>query len=263
MEMIEVPGARLSSLALGHGKESPVAMLHGLVAGNMAQWYFGAALSLSASRRVVLYDQRGHGESSLPSDSARARFDLDSQVADLRAVLAHHQLADKAIDLVGHSMGALIALRFALRHMQQLRHLVLVDAPMPACDYVAPGLRIAAGDLDSTQLPLGAAGLPHPAAQGRRQQRQRRRIEALISASSLIDDVHAMGPESDEQLAKLDRPVLLIYGSRSPCLPAAYHLQRVLPRCELALLDCGHYVLEEAPEALRQQLEAFLPVGRA
>ncbi|AXQ29251.1 alpha/beta hydrolase [Solimonas sp. K1W22B-7] len=250
MQMISVNGAELSSMELGRDKGSAVVMLHGLVSGNMASWYSAVATPLSGARRVVLYDQRGHGGSSIPGSG----FDLDSQVADLQAVISHHGLSGQPVDLVGHSMGALVALRFALRHPQQLRRLVLVDAPMPARDYVAPsllGVTSPAALAEYVEVQLGGLG-------GRRRERLHQRLSALFFDSTLMSDVLEMASESDTELAALHRPVLLVYGRRSPCLAAGQHLQSVLPQAQLELLDCGHYIIEESPAALRALVDRFL-----
>lgn len=252
MDTIKVEGAELSSLTLGPPGSSAVAMLHGLVFGNMASWYSPLALPLSASRRVVLYDQRGHGGSSLPTGG----FDLDSQAADLDLVLRHHGLASASVDLIGHSMGALIALRFALRHPGRVRRLALVDAPMPARDHVGSTLRHI-----MSQDGLAAYLEAQPGARGgtgRIQDRLYRRLSALFFGSTLIADVLAMDMEPEASLAALQMPVLLVFGARSPCIGAGHHLQRLLPQGKLILIDCGHYILEEAPALLRAHIEKFL-----
>ncbi|WP_051361926.1 alpha/beta fold hydrolase [Solimonas soli] len=250
MELIGVPGAQLATLALGARSAPPLVMLHGLVSGNMASWYSSLASPLSASRRVILYDQRGHGASSLPRDG----FDLDRQADDLGRVLAHHGQADAGVDIVGHSMGALIALRYALRRPRAVRRLVLVDAPMPAREHVAPsfaGLRTA-DDLGAW-LDQQFAGLG-----GRRRERQQQRLQALFFASTLRADVQAMDAEPDAALAALKLPVLLVYGRASPCRAAGERLAAVLPQAALEWLDCGHYIPEEAPQALLAALTRFL-----
>ncbi|MDB5968863.1 MAG: alpha/beta hydrolase [Hydrocarboniphaga sp.] len=249
---IAVNGAQLSSLALGAGDGTPLVMLHGLISGNMASWYSAYATPLARARRVLLYDQRGHGDSSLPSGG----FDLDAQAADLLAVLAHHGHADTAVDIVGHSMGALIALHFALRHPRRVQRLVLVDAPMPARDHVAPSLL----GVTSPEALAAYVDAELPAS-GRRRERLLKRLSALFFGSTLMQDVLAMNAEPDAALAALDLPVLLVYGRRSPCLAAGHRLQRLLPRAQLELIDCGHYIPEEAPAALRAQLDAFLSVA--
>jgi len=251
METIEVAGAQLSAMSLGQGPAT--VMLHGLATGNMATWYSSFASPLAASRRVVLYDQRGHGGSSTPASG----FDLDTQADDLEAVIAAYGLQGKAIDLVGHSMGALVALHFALRHPQQLRRLVLVDAPMPAREHVGPSLRNV-----QTREQLAAYAEQELAAVvglgGRRREKLLQRLNALFFESTLVADVLAMGAEPQAALAALRVPVRLLYGQRSPCLAAGQYLARVLPQAELVLLDCGHFIPEEAPAALRAELESFL-----
>lgn len=262
MESVVVsPELSLTSLAMNAGADTgvPLVMLHGLVSGNMATWYSSLASPLSADRTVVIYDQRGHGGSG----TAATGFDLDSQASDLDAVLAHHGLAGAPVDLAGHSMGALIALRFALRHPGRVRRLALVDAPMPAGDFVGPSLLGAASPealaawLDSRQEG-GLAGLA-----GRRRARMLQRLEQLLFASTLVADVLAMGSEPDDRLAALALPVLLVYGRQSPCLAAAAHLQQRLPDASLRLLDCGHYIPDEAPAELLAALRHFFTQGQA
>ncbi len=251
MDNISVRGAELSSMSLGQGPA--VVMLHGLVIGNMASWFSSAALPLSSKRKVVLYDQRGHGDSSFASSG----YDLDTQAQDLQAVLAHHGIDQGPVDVVGHSMGALIALHYALKNPHRVRRLVLVDAPMPAREHVAPSLmRVLTREGLVTWVEeelVTARGLS-----GRRRERLQKRLVALLFESTLREDVYAMASESDAQLQDIKIPVLLIYGKQSPCLSAGEHLSRVLPQTRLVTLDCGHYIPEEAPVELRALLDDFL-----
>lgn len=250
MELIAVPGAELATMTLGAQGAPPVVMLHGLLSGNMASWYSPFASPLSASRHVLLYDQRGHGSSSLPSSG----FDLDRQSDDLRLVLGHHGYAGRAVDVVGHSMGALIALRFALRWPQAVRRLVLVDAPMPAREHLSPGFE----GLRTAEAFDWWFGIEHAQLGGRRRERLHKRLSALFLGSTLLDDVAAMDAEPAAALAALPVPTLLVYGLRSACLPAGEMLAATLPDVRLERIDCGHYVLEEAPQPLREALLRFL-----
>lgn len=251
MECINVAGSQLSSMAIGEG--SPVVMLHGLATGNMSSWFSTIASPLSNRNKVVLYDQRGHGGSTVASSG----YDLQTQLDDLQAVLAGHGLADEAVDLVGFSMGAVIALHFALRFPKQVKRLVLIDAPLPVSDYVAPSLSSvpspeALAEFIRTEL------LPTGVPSGRRGRRMLERLSALFFESTLVSDVQAMLPESDELLATLEPPVLLVYGEKSPCVSVGHRLQRVLPQAQLKLIDCGHYIPDDAPEPLKQHIEQFL-----
>lgn len=255
MRLISHADVELSTLTLGPEQGSPVVMLHGLVSGNMATWYSALAMPLASDHRVVLYDLRGHGNSSVPS----AGFDLDSHARDLLAVIDDCLPGEHPVDLVGHSLGALIALRFALTWPARVRRLVLVDAPMPARFWVGPSLQAADSQDALARWVEGQPGLG-VGLQGRRRERLQRRMETLLFETSLVSDVLAMGSERDEDLRRYTRDVLLVYGSQSPCLAAGQHLAEVLPNARLELVACGHHVPVEAPGPLHALLQDFLGI---
>jgi pimeloyl-ACP methyl ester carboxylesterase len=248
METIRVADSTLASLALGAGDD--VVLIHGLISASMASWYFAVGQPLSATRRVLMYDQRGHGSSPV----AASGYDLDSQAADLAQVLAHYG-ANGPVDLVGHSMGALIALHFAQRFPHRVRRLVLVDAPLPANVHILPSLLAMSS---KTALEQHIDHQHQPKLLGRRRTRVFERLSALIFGSSLIADVAAMGLPDRAGLATVIMPTLLIYGQSSPCLDAAAILESALPDVRSTLLACGHYIIEEAPVELLAAIGGFL-----
>lgn len=71
---------------------------------------------------VVTYDMLGHGNSALPPEHPR----LADYAAQLATLLDHLGIARAAI--VGHSMGALVALEFALSHPERVSRLVALNA---------------------------------------------------------------------------------------------------------------------------------------
>ena len=71
-------------------------------------------------RRVIAYDQRGHGESS-----NHRPYDFDALVADLLGLL--DVLEIERCDLLGHSLGGMVALRAVLEAPQRFESLVLMD----------------------------------------------------------------------------------------------------------------------------------------
>jgi non-heme chloroperoxidase len=79
---------------------------------------------LAAGRRVVRFDQRGHGRSNVGTDGLSPR----AMAGDYRAVIEHFNVKDGV--LVGHSMGAFLSVVFAILHADvarsRLRRLVLV-----------------------------------------------------------------------------------------------------------------------------------------
>lgn len=97
-------------LVLVHG----VGMQHGVWAPQIDE--------LACTHRVVAYDMLGHGGSPLP----RADASLGDYAAQLEGLLDH--LGIPAANVAGHSMGALVAIEFALRHPSHTLRLAALNA---------------------------------------------------------------------------------------------------------------------------------------
>ncbi len=230
MPFVANNGLSLHVQAMGH-EGPPLLMLHGFLFGSMATWYFGAAPKLARRFNVVLSDLRGHGLSS-PAD---AGYDLATLAADLHVQVP--LAGSGSATLVGHSYGALVAMRYAIDHPGRVRQLVIVDAPLPPAK------------LEDLESFLGAhpddllAALPEPlqhsiTSGGRQGRRLLAQLERLIHRSTLIADIGREPPFTDHELASLDIPTLLVYGDRSGCRPAGERLARalreVVPRLDAA-----------------------------
>jgi pimeloyl-ACP methyl ester carboxylesterase len=104
------------------------------------------AEALSPAFRLIAYDLRGRGESDKPPTG----YSLETHGRDLAALLDHYGLA-KAV-IMGHSLGAHIALRFAARAPRRVSKLVLVDG----------GLDVRAEVLDSLRPAIDRLGVEFP-----------------------------------------------------------------------------------------------------
>lgn len=91
-----------------YGTGEPVVLIHG-VGMNQSVWA-AQVQGLSKTLRVVVYDMLGHGQSE-PSAQAQDISAYANQLVDL---LDH--LGLDRVHVVGHSMGALIALEMAIAH---------------------------------------------------------------------------------------------------------------------------------------------------
>lgn len=105
---------------------APLVLLHGYL-GSTADW--AAVLPrLAERRRVLAYDHRGHGMSGKPGRADAYTFDALTE--DLHAFLTGLDLGE--VDLLGHSMGGVVAQRYTLAHPERVRSLILMDtAPEP------------------------------------------------------------------------------------------------------------------------------------
>jgi len=254
VDRIATTGANLCTWSLGAGEEPPVVMLHGWVTGNMATWYPAYATQLASDRKVILYDQRGHGESRLDPTTGLARFDLDSASDDLGLIIDHHVSPGTQVDVVAYSMGAVVALRFALRFPERLRRLVLVDAPMPASRYVAPSLHA----VTSPEALHALFTFNHVKLEGRRYAKVYERASRLFFDSSMIADLQTMDAEPDAALANLRLPVQLAYGTHSSFRAAGVHLLSQLPDVRMEWIEGDHDIVYNRVAVLLPLIKRFL-----
>lgn len=103
----------------------PVLFVHGL-GGSSRQWQAQLA-HLRSVRRAVALDLRGHGDSDPVEDpdEAPAAYTLEGYVADVGAVADALDL-DRFV-LVGHSLGAAVAVEYAAQNPDRVAGLLLVD----------------------------------------------------------------------------------------------------------------------------------------
>jgi pimeloyl-ACP methyl ester carboxylesterase len=108
-----MPPSIRSGLANGtafniYGTGDTLVLIHGV---GLSQATWGPQVVAFAGRyQVIAYDMLGHGESVLPSENAT----LNQYATQLATLLDH--LGIDAASVIGHSMGALVALEFALNY---------------------------------------------------------------------------------------------------------------------------------------------------
>jgi pimeloyl-ACP methyl ester carboxylesterase len=119
-ERISIGEVELSyNEARGNGR--PLVLLHGLT-GHRDD-FRERMPDLADAGRVLAPDLRGHGDFT---QTGRAEtFSFEQLVADLAALLDAWGVA--RCDLLGHSFGGMLALRFALAHPERVASLILMD----------------------------------------------------------------------------------------------------------------------------------------
>ncbi|WP_192796720.1 alpha/beta fold hydrolase [Serinicoccus kebangsaanensis] len=123
MEKVAIGDHELAYREVGAGP--PVVLVHGGLSAEMLA-PVQHAVALSGCRRV-LYHRQGHGQS--PRAQQVRPLTLDDQGADLVGLLDHLDIG--AAHLVGHSLGALVALTAAASHADRVASLCLLEPPVP------------------------------------------------------------------------------------------------------------------------------------
>lgn len=110
----------LTTRYLLEGQGPDVILIHG-VGARLENWD-GVAERLRPHFRVLRYDLRGHGQSS----RVPGPYSLPLFADDLCALLGHLRIGKAHV--AGHSLGAMIAQMFALRHSACVDRLALLSA---------------------------------------------------------------------------------------------------------------------------------------
>jgi pimeloyl-ACP methyl ester carboxylesterase len=109
------------------GDGPPVVLLHGIASSSVTFEY--VVPLITGRHRAISIDLLGFGGSPAPED---AGYTIEEHVAALRRTLRKLRL--RHIVLVGHSLGALIAARYAATYGRDIVRLVIVSPPV----YVTP-----------------------------------------------------------------------------------------------------------------------------
>lgn len=258
---------------------APVVCLHGL-ASNMSRWAeFTRETTLAARHDLIRIDLRGHGESM-----TRNHYDLGVWSDDL-AQLLDDEHADRAW-LLGHSLGATLALAFALQHPDRVAGLVLIDpvfreavAPDRAhWVHNAPLFAFAArliralnriglhrrtlAPLDLEQLDRQARlALADPAqldAFVRRYSSAREDLRHLPLANYLQDLVELLRPLP--ALHPVRAPVLVLRSTISGFQDEAAVRRRLeqLRDCQVEPIHCHHWPVTERPVEVRRLVDDWI-----
>ncbi|MGV8911568.1 MAG: alpha/beta fold hydrolase [Rhodoglobus sp.] len=109
--------------------EGPVLVfIHGIASSSAT--FSRVIPQLSDDYRCVSIDLLGFGDSPSPEGS---NFTIEEHVASITATVSSMKLQEPFV-LVGHSLGSLLAARYAATHPHQISRLVLVSPPI----YVPP-----------------------------------------------------------------------------------------------------------------------------
>jgi pimeloyl-ACP methyl ester carboxylesterase len=103
----------------------PLVFVHSL--GATSNVWHAQRMTLSKNYRVIVYDRSGCGR----SQRARDAYSIDAWADELAGLLDHLAVASAVV--VGHSLGSMVAQRFAGKYARRTRALILAggEAELP------------------------------------------------------------------------------------------------------------------------------------
>lgn len=259
---------------LAHARVPTVLLLHGL--GDAAVVWHDVAAALGARARVIAPDLRGHGDSSWAAD---ADYRIASLATDITELI--DTLGLPALTLVGHSMGAAVALHLAHEQSGRVERLVLADFGLDADPRNAAQLR---GALRDAHRPYLSPGDYEAVLHARHPLAAPALLQRVAAQTSICRTPGHFEPKYDKRvldarereaqqaaelnhhdtwsrLAALSCPVLVLRGAASSVL-SMHVAQRMSDTPRHGMMQpiplAGHSLQLDNPAAVTQAIEQFL-----
>jgi pimeloyl-ACP methyl ester carboxylesterase len=274
---IDIGALRLHAVIGGDGP--PLLLVHGWP----QTWYAWRLLmpTLAKDFQIVAVDQRGIGLSDKPDDGYDTGTLANDLVALMRA-LGHQRFA-----MYGTDTGMPIAYALAADHPERLARLIVSEAPLPGISpspplFLPPALNARLWHLAFNQLSAEVNeqlvtgrediffGAEFDASAGTHKlpdaavryyiDRLASDPDALRGSFGLYRAFPAIIAQNERRKARrLTLPVLAIGGAESSGEGVGNTMKLAADDVQTVVLpDCGHWVAEQAPEALLAALTAFL-----
>ena len=261
------------------GSGEPVILLHGFSVNSTYWSQTGVFAALAGRYRAIVMDLRGHGHTVVEGEPRG--FDAATLAADIAALA--DALGIGPFHLVGHSMGGMVALRYALRRDARLASLSLLGTS-PATDFGHHDARLRRQALllfsalyeehDWDGIFAHLRRLPGPLLYRMDQSPQRELLWAMLQSISRSNDprtlaafVRSFYTDSDppiEELRRIACPTLILVGEHDKLFlrSSALLAQEIPGACYLMLPGIGHMTALEAPALTSQALLTFSPRRR-
>jgi pimeloyl-ACP methyl ester carboxylesterase len=240
--------AFIDAASLGRDLGEPILLIHGFASNHRVNWVNPRWVETltKGGRRVVAFDNRGHGQSQklyAPED-----YRADLMVRDAVNLLA--QLGVERADVMGYSMGARIASFLALEHPNLVRSLILGglgdrlvrDGGLP--EAIAEAME--APSLDS---------LTDPTQRLFRAFADQTKSDRAALAACVRGSRRSLAPA---EAARIEQPTLVAVGERDTLAGDASKLVALLPRAEALLIPGRDHNLAVGDKAFKAAALAFL-----
>ncbi len=233
---------------IDEGEGPAVLLIHGFASNHRVNWVSTSWTRdlAAAGRRVIAFDNRGHGESGKPHDPDA--YPAPVMAEDARRLLDH--LGIERADVIGYSMGARIAAFLALAHPDRVRNVVFSGLGDAMLKGIGGSAEIAAAlRADS------AADVADEEARGFRTFADQTGSDREALAACITSARQVI---SAEELAGIGVPVLVAVGSEDMIAGSAEGLAALIPGAEAFVIPGRDHMKAVGDRQHKAAVLAFL-----
>ena len=208
---------------LDEGEGDPILLVHGFASTMNVNWVYPTWVSelRKSGRRVVAFDNRGHGDSGKLYDPAA--YDVATMAGDIVALMDHLDIA--RADVMGYSLGSRMTAVLAARQPQRLRSAIFGGIGIGLIEGGGPGENVAAAleapSLEQVTDPVGRTFR----AFADQTRSDRRALAACLRGSRRL--------MTREEAAGIGVPVLIAVGTTDDIAGSANALGRIIPGAQV------------------------------
>lgn len=214
------------------GQGDPLFLLHGN--GEDGTYFKNQIEFFSDTYRVIAVDTRGHGK----SPRGTAPFTIEQFAEDLNGLMVEMEIP-KAV-ILGFSDGANIAMKFALKHPDKVKALILNGGNLNT-----------KGIKSSVQIPI-EAGYRITKLFAKKSEDAKHNMELL----GLMVNEPDIKPD---ELRSIQVPTLVIAGTKD--MVKRSHTELIaesIPNAKLSIIQGNHFIANKEPDKFNREVESFL-----
>ena len=204
---------------LDEGEGEPILLVHGFASTKNVNWVYPTWVSelKNNGRRVIAFDNRGHGDSAKLYDPAA--YEIAVMASDITALMDHLKI--ESADVMGYSLGSRMTAVLARKQSERLRSAIFGGIGIGLIEGGGPGENVAkaleADSLDDVTDPVGRTFR----AFADQTRSDRRALAACLRGSRRL--------MTREEAAEIAVPVLIAVGTADQIAGSADALGKIIP----------------------------------
>src|SRR5580704_11662517 len=233
---------------LDEGEGDPIVLVHGFASSKNVNWVYPTWVSelKKNGRRVIAFDNRGHGDSGKLYDAAE--YEMGTMAGDISALMDHLRI--ERADVMGYSLGSRMTAVLAQSQPQRLRSAIFGGLGIGLIEGGGPGENVAealeAPSLDDVTDPVGRTF---------RAFADQTRSDCRALAACLRGSRRLM---TREEAAAIKVPVLIAVGTADEIAGSASALGKIVPGAQVLDIPNRDHMRAVGDKVYKAGVLAFL-----